>query len=99
MARFETRPRPTVYAPPRGSTIGSPTSVAPAPDAAMAAQPGPLRLPLRGLASAPPFGAQGPGAVRPDPRRVARPRGHRRAGPGSDARGRPDGRSRARRGD
>jgi hypothetical protein len=33
-ARFCTTPRPTVYAPPRGSTIGSHTSVAPAPDAA-----------------------------------------------------------------
>ena len=30
-----TSPSPTVYAPPRGSTIGSPSTVAPAPDAAM----------------------------------------------------------------
>ena len=32
-------PRPTVYAPPRGSTIGSHSTVAPAPDAAITAPP------------------------------------------------------------
>src|SRR4029078_5655818 len=37
IARPGTSPRPTVYAPPRGSTIGSPSTVAPAPDAAITA--------------------------------------------------------------
>ena len=32
-------PSPTVYAPPRGSTIGSQSTVAPAPDAATTAPP------------------------------------------------------------
>ena len=74
IARPGTRPSPTVYAPPRGSTIGSHSTVAPAPDAAITAPP-PVRVDAaRRRARCPSAPSAGAAASRRRGRRTARPR-------------------------